>query len=120
MDLGGVTSSDLESDLEKCDIPLDTRTGEYKDKTQAMGGNVVILKGKARPDLKEILRGECENSLRTGAVACGLKSMMGDVREACAEQQGRILRGGVGKEVWCPWRGCHLVMTLAMHEGMAG
>jgi NAD(P)H-flavin reductase len=100
MGVGSASISDPESELEKGDMPSDTRTGEYRDKVEGKGEDVRIIEGKGRPYLQEIVRGECENSMRTGVVACGPKSMMGDVREACAEEQWRILRSGLDKEVW--------------------
>ncbi|PQE27674.1 ferric-chelate reductase protein [Rutstroemia sp. NJR-2017a BBW] len=99
MSVNDATSSDPESELEKDGIPSDT-DWEYKDKAEEKRGDVRIIERRGRPDLKEIVRGECEDSMRIGVVACGPRSLMGDVKEACAGEQWGILRRGVDKEVW--------------------
>jgi hypothetical protein len=60
-------------------------------------------KGNGRPDIKTLIRETTDavygSSL--GVVACGPAAMMLDVRNACAEAQARILKGGGGaREVW--------------------
>jgi len=66
--------------------------------------SIAVICGKGRPDLKELVR-RCTMHAPIGTsvaiTTCGPASMGLDVRNACAEAQGRILRGkGGAREVW--------------------
>lgn len=56
-----------------------------------------------RPDIGSVIREvTAEKGLRVGVVACGPAEMIMDVRNGCAEAQGRILGGRAkgAREVW--------------------
>jgi predicted ferric reductase len=66
--------------------------------------SITVIYGKGRPDLKELLRRNTMDALEGTSVSvtsCGPASMGLDVRNACAEAQGRIFQGkGGAGEVW--------------------
>jgi ferric-chelate reductase len=66
--------------------------------------SIAIIRGKGRPDLKELVRRntmDAQNGTSVAITSCGPASMGLDVRNACAEAQRRIIqrKGGAG-EVW--------------------
>jgi NAD(P)H-flavin reductase len=67
-------------------------------------GNVAVVYGKGRPDLKELVRRhtmDVDAGTKVAVTSCGPASMGFDVRNSCADAQGRILRGkGRAGEVW--------------------
>jgi NAD(P)H-flavin reductase len=67
-------------------------------------GNIAVIYGKGRPDLKELVRRHTMDGAegtRVAATSCGPASMGLDVRNACADAQGRILKEkGGAREVW--------------------
>jgi ferric-chelate reductase len=66
--------------------------------------SITMIYGKGRPDLKALLRRNMTDALQGTSVSvtsCGPASMGLDVRNVCAEAQGRILQGkGGAGEVW--------------------
>jgi NAD(P)H-flavin reductase len=67
-------------------------------------GNIAVIYGKGRPDLKELVRRhtmDVDAGTKVAVTSCGPASMGFDVRNACADAQGRIIKrkGGAG-EVW--------------------
>jgi len=67
-------------------------------------GNIAVIYGKGRPDLKELVRRhtvDVDAGTKVAVTSCGPASMGFDVRNACADAQGRILKGkGGAGEVW--------------------
>jgi predicted ferric reductase len=66
--------------------------------------SITIIRGKGRPDLKELIRRnttDAEKGTSVSITSCGPSSMGLDIRNACAKAQGRILQGkGGAGEVW--------------------
>jgi predicted ferric reductase len=85
----------------------ETKTDEESGKT-ALGnsgpvvsgsGNIAVIYGQGRPDLKELARRhtmDVAEGTRVAVTSCGPASMGLDVRNACADAQGRILKGKGG------------------------
>ena len=67
-------------------------------------GNIAVIYGQGRPDLKELVRRhtmDVDAGTKVAVTSCGPASMGLDVRNACADAQGRILKGkGGAGEVW--------------------
>jgi ferric-chelate reductase len=62
--------------------------------------SITMIYGKVRPDLKALLRRNMRDALQGTSVSvtsCGPASMGLDVRNMCAEAQGRILQGKGGE-----------------------
>jgi len=63
-----------------------------------------VIYCKGRPDLKELVRRhtmDVDAGTKVAVTSCGPASMGLDVRNACADAQGRILKGkGGAGEVW--------------------
>lgn len=67
-------------------------------------GNIAVIYGQGRPDLKELVRRHTMDVVagtKVAVTSCGPASMGLDVRNACADAQGRIIKGkGGAGEVW--------------------
>jgi hypothetical protein len=65
---------------------------------------IAVIYGQGRPDLKELVRRhtmDVDAGTKVAVTSCGPASMGFDVRNACADAQGRILKGkGGAGEVW--------------------